>query len=288
MSNFLNLPEHEIVQLLASGDESAWSDFCAEILPRAKAQVRQKYGAGSDQVFEDILQQAIVELWTRLSSGQRPNSLIRYFFGIIRNLSNRAVAKEVGRKEEPLSGLNSETPAAVNRPVSLAASDEDSKILRRRCRDLIERLLAKHYLGLKKENPSRGIPPSRFLLVAEVWLRGRGDEISLIRETLNLSPVEATRLREKAREEFGPALAPSSIPSTDRVDFLKEGWAEKLGACPLALPQESEVHFSHRTDFRKLVELHREIGCEVCSTCAPMSEAQKNVANMAIRNSLAG
>jgi DNA-directed RNA polymerase specialized sigma24 family protein len=288
MSNFLNLPEHEIVQLLASGDENAWSDFCAEILPRAKAQVRQKYGAGSDQVFEDILQQAIVVLWTGLSNGQRPNSLIRYFFGIIRNLSKRAVGKEVARKEEPLPGLNSEAPAAVNRPVSLAASDEDSKILRRRCRDLIERLLAKHYLGLKEEGPSRGILPSRFLLVAEVWLRGRGDEISLIRETLNLSPVEATRLREKAREEFGSALAPTSIPSTDRIDFLKEGWADKLGACPLALPQEGEVHFSQRTDFRRLVVLHRAIGCEVCSSCAPLSQAQESVANVAIRNSIAG
>ncbi len=168
------------------------------------------------------------------------------------------------------------------------ASDEDSKILRRRCRDLIERLLAKHYLALKEENASRGLPPARFLVVVEVWLRGGGDDISLIRETLGLSPVEATRLREKAREEFGPALSPSSAPSADRVDFLKEGWAEKLGACPLALPRENEVHFSHRTDFRKLVELHRVIGCEVCSTCAPMSEAQENVANRAIRNSLAG
>ena len=288
MPDFLNLPEDEIVQLLACGDEKAWSDFCSAILPRAKAQVRQKYGLRSDQVFEDILQQAIVVLWTKLSGGQRPNSLIRYFFGIIRNLSKRAVVTEVARKEEPLPGLISEAPAAVNRPVSLAASDEYSKILRRRCRDLVERLLAKHYLGLKEETSSRGIPPSRFLLIAEVWLRGRGDEISLIRETLNLSPVEATRLRDKAREEFGPALGPSSTPSTDRIDFLKEGWADKLGACPTALPKHSEVHFSQKTDFRRLVELHRVIGCEVCSECAPLSEAQESVAKVAIRNSLAG
>jgi DNA-directed RNA polymerase specialized sigma24 family protein len=288
MPDLLNLPEGEIVQLLARGDENAWSEFCSAMLPRAKAQVHQKYGMRSDQVFEDILQQAIEILWTKLSGGQRPNSLIRYFFGIIRNVTLRGLGKEVARKEETLPGKNSEAPAAVNRPVSLVASDEDSKMLRRRCRDLIERLLAKHYLGLKEESSSRGIPPSRFLLVAEVWLRGGGDEISLIRETLNLSPVEATRLREKAREEFGPALGPTSTPSTDRIDFLKEGWADKLGACPTALPKQGEIHFSQKTDFRILVELHRVIGCEVCSECAPLSEAQENVARVAIRNSLAG
>jgi len=258
------------------------------MLPRAKAQVRVKYGNRSDQVFEDILQQAIEILWIELSGGKRPNSLIRYFFGIIRNLTKRAVSKEITRREEPIPGFVTEAPAAVNRPVSLVAGNEGSKILRRRCRDLIERLLKKHYCGLKRESPSRGVPPSRFLLVAEVWLRGRGDEISLIRESLNISPVEATRLREKARDEFGPALGPSSTPSTDRIDFLREGWADKLGACPTALPRESEVHFSQKTDFRRLVELHRVIGCEVCSQCAPLSVDQESVAKVAIRNSLAG
>lgn len=288
MPNFLELPEGELVQRLASGEENAWSDFHSAILPRARAQVIQKYGKGGDQVFEDILQRAIEILWTGLSNGQRPNSLIRYFFGIVRNLSMKAVCKKANRREELFPELKSEIPAVANRPVSLVAGDEDSKILRRRCRDLIERLLAKYYLGLKKGSPSRGIPPARFLLVTEVWLRGGGDDISLIRETLELSPVEATRLREKVGGELGPALSPSSVPSPDRIDFLKEGWTDKLGACPLALPQESEVHFSHRTDFRRLVEIHREIGCEICSTCAPLSEAQESVASVAIRNSLAG
>ncbi|MDA1113663.1 MAG: hypothetical protein O3A95_05110, partial [Planctomycetota bacterium] len=108
MPSFLNLPEDEMVQLLASGDEAAWSDFHSSILPRVRAQVIKKYGNGGDQIFEDILQQAIEFLWKGLSSGQRPNSLIRYFFGIVRNLSTRAVGKEIGRKEEPLPGLNSE------------------------------------------------------------------------------------------------------------------------------------------------------------------------------------